>query len=801
MLTIHLIGHVYITDQDRVVPVSAKAVALIAFLSLERLPQHRERLADLLWDTAESRKNLRVELARIRSAGLDIFPSSHQLLHLDHVGSDYDFLLSRLTPDLNQAELGGLLQRLRGLPFTGLEDIGSLSFREWIDQQRWLMLGQLEQHLRMLYRAYAGGGRTWATRLILERAELLGLSILEEEPPAAPAPAPVAAPAPAAPARTAGLVNHLGVIDFARVTEELTLRQFFAGAPEGTRPAQARVACLYGPTGSGKSYLLGKVARQFCWPSLTVSCSSPLRLILANIVQFLIRLSPPQDAERLGDLLLRPGTPEEDIVRVSYFLARLDLPVLFVFKRAQAMSPELLNLTEFLIGSCRDREVNFVFLATGTATASPHLRALLGGVPRGDRLELCLPALSQRDLHRILEQHFPLESAQRIQTIASHLIQRTEGNPMHLLSLLIEMTRLDAPPGIELPPRVRSSYGTETAHWPAPLRSALARLSVIYGRFDLGLACAVLGQGEADCARLLQESVERQVLVEGEQNVPLRWQPGGPGLPGTAHAAFDGTYLFQSEGLRIALAAQLTHSARQEVRRRLADACADTATGLAAVYAHRAGLVSEAAHLRSVYKAGLPRDNPMHEYHPLWQNNLPPLYRYSPGTAVCEVEPPPPAVLGAPVSYQGYHLSHETGGLSLTSSAHYGPPSTLRLHFGLPDLGRRAGAAQELRLVWRLDLYRGGEELGPQVSPYPLRVRYVGAPVAYVLCPLDASPYEEEAVCHLPCPDIQLGAWMEHRLRLTAPQAAGLTLELSSRAVDLALSVAALEWEGVNLLT
>lgn len=800
MLTIHLIGHVYITDQHRVVPISAKAVALIAFLSLERLPQHRERLADLLWDTAESRKNLRVELARIRSAGLDIFPSSHQLLHLDHVGSDYDFLLSKLTPDLNQADLSGLLQRLRGLPFTGLEDIGSLSFREWIDQQRWLMLGQLEQHLRMLYRAYAGDGCTWATRLILERAELLGLSILEEDPPAAATPVPVAAPAPAAPARTAGRLNHLGVIDFERAAEELTLRQFFASAP-GVPRAHARVACLYGPTGSGKSYLLGKVARQFCWPSLTVSCSSPLRLILANIVQFLIRLSPPQDAERLGDLLLNPGTPEEDIVRVSYFLARLDLPVLFVFKRAQAISPELLNLTEFLIGSCRDRDVQFVFLATGAATASPHLRALLGTVPREDRLELNLPSLSQHDLHRILEQHFPLESAQRIQTIASHLIQRTEGNPMHLLSLLIEMTRLDAPPGIELPPRVRSNYGTETAHWPAPFRDALARLSVIYGRFDLGLASTVLGQGEGESARLLQEAVERQIIVEGEQNVPLRWQPGGPDLPGTAHAAFDGTYLFQSEGLRIALAAQLTHSARQEVRRRLADACADTATGLAAVYAHRAGLVSAAAHLRSVYKAGLPHDNPMHEYHPLWQNNLPPLYRYSPNTAVCEVEPPRSASQGPPLSYQGYRLAHETGGLSLTSSAHYGPPATLRLHFDLPDLGQRAGAAQELRLVWRLDLYRGGEELGPPVSPYPLRIGYVGAPVAYVLCPLDASPYEEEAVCHLPCPDIQLGAWMEHRLRLTAPQAAGLTLELSSRAVDLALNVAALEWEGVNLLT
>jgi len=176
VLTVHLLGHAHVTQNGQPVPLSAKAVALIAYLAAEKLPQHRERLADLLWNTAEARTNLRVELARIRSAGLNIFPASRQLLYLESIGTDIGTWQAAQEQEMTQTELSTWLSTLRGLPLCGLEDLGSTAFQVWVEQQRWMLCEQVESTLARVYAHYARSGQEWATRLISSRAEAVGFT-------------------------------------------------------------------------------------------------------------------------------------------------------------------------------------------------------------------------------------------------------------------------------------------------------------------------------------------------------------------------------------------------------------------------------------------------------------------------------------------------------------------------------------------------------------------------------------------------------------------------------------------------
>lgn len=247
MLTVNVLGHTHITYKGTLVPLSAKAVALITYLALERLPQHRERLADLLWSTAEARKNLRVELARIRSAGLDIFPRSRQLLYLEHVTTDLELWRSRLSSGMDQPELAHWLAMLRGLPLSGMEDLGSTALQEWVDQQRCTLEEQVEQVLEQAHRRFQDDNKVWATRIIHARAAALGYHldvpvVDTARPPARTAPEPVL---PTVDELTGPHDTEDGLPE----EEHLLVR-----ALERAR-TQPQVIVVHGPLGSGKSHL------------------------------------------------------------------------------------------------------------------------------------------------------------------------------------------------------------------------------------------------------------------------------------------------------------------------------------------------------------------------------------------------------------------------------------------------------------------------------------------------------------------------------------------------------------------
>jgi len=80
-MQLHLLGHVHFTRDGRNVVVSSKSAALLTYLVLERQAHHREHLAELLWDTADPLRNLRVELARLKRDGVTTFPERQPMLH------------------------------------------------------------------------------------------------------------------------------------------------------------------------------------------------------------------------------------------------------------------------------------------------------------------------------------------------------------------------------------------------------------------------------------------------------------------------------------------------------------------------------------------------------------------------------------------------------------------------------------------------------------------------------------------------------------------------------------------------
>lgn len=825
MLIVHLLGHAHVTLARRTVPLSAKAVALIIYLYLEKQPQHRERLANLLWNTPEARKNLRVELARIRSAGLNVFPSSHQLLHLENVTSDFEMWCEGANRSMNQSQLTDWLAMIRGLPFTGLEDLGSPTFQSWVDQQRWLMTQQIEQHLSRMYWRYARENHTWATRLIAERAESLDLEHPGEMQESAPAVAVASGSSlsalGAAPERGMTFVtpaartlpvtsvqaassdqpplqpprSRIGAIHFDRPHEEQELRQAFRRAEN-----QSQFVLLHGPPGSGKSHLAESVAQQLNWQEVRVSSLRSSRLMLASLAQALLKVCEPENAEALNRLLMQPASLEEDVVKVAHVLSKIHRPVLLIFDRPQDAPPELIPLFEFLFGASGDAQRVFLILSREPADQVPLARAMRRAIDRANRLELALPPLPTLSVQHTLESQFPFEPVEHLQALAARLVQRSEGNPLHLLSLMDQTADLEQTGGPAFPQALRETFGHEVDRWPTPMREAVERLSVIYGQFDAGLARAVLGEASAGSTEsLLYEALKHRVLVEAEPEVPLHW-PGG--LPERASTT-EPHYVFRSEGLRVTLASQLPQLLRQDVRRRLMGALAEHAPGLASYYAARANLPEEAAALRGTYLQRLPADSPLRQRHSAGQvsdrewggqpaKRLPvPLVDLPSALAHT-----PLSVPEVPVTRQGYLLSGNRDGLTVLSSSRYGHPSTLTLRLNLP-----AGLSPQqasIRLLWRLDVYGGGEELGPALTPFALRLSAQGSKVAQVLTPYELGDYCEGGVAHRVQSNVALGSWMEHHL--TLEDSAIRTLELSVRAVNVSLTIRAVRLNEHNLL-
>ena len=174
-MVLHVLGHVHLTRREEPVPVSGKAAALLTYLCLEGLAHHREHLAELLWNTPDPLRNLRVELARLKRDDVAHFPERQPMLAFRAPLDLSDWLSA--AQEVQGERLLPWLSKLRGLPLSGLEDLGSSRYQQWLELQRWAIIEQIERTLGAVRQRLASAGQQTQVQQIQARAEQLGLRL------------------------------------------------------------------------------------------------------------------------------------------------------------------------------------------------------------------------------------------------------------------------------------------------------------------------------------------------------------------------------------------------------------------------------------------------------------------------------------------------------------------------------------------------------------------------------------------------------------------------------------------------
>ncbi|WP_424949543.1 hypothetical protein [Deinococcus sp.] len=777
-MLLNILGHVHLTRQgtgaqhlaSQTVAVSGKAAALLTYLCLEGQAHHREHLAELLWDTPDPLRNLRVELARLKRDGVAHFPERQPMLSFQCPLDLSGWLAA--AGNLSESQLLPWLAALRGLPLSGLEDLGSRQFQQWLDGQRWSISEQVERTLGAAHLRFVREHRVGAAAHIQARAEQLGLRLDAPE------------------AATMGQ-------DWRCVWEE----QRQLGDLMERASGQPQLVLLYGRSGSGKRSLIRQSVQESGWQAIQLQASAQRPLFQEALAQQLSHLLPgswPRPA--------RSGNADAALIHLASGLQQSGLNLVIAIHNAGQGLPWLPELARFLL------DLPLPLMLVLSETSGQRMDAVQGRLSfverhRSHRLDMA-PLTTRMVLRAWQEQAgpglpagpgTPEAGAERVsQQAARHggetyaratvLIQRSEGWP-----LLAQALHRQADPSV-LPDNVRSALLGDLAMLPRTVRAALARLSLIHDRFTPELAELLLGpDGSQVAPQVLLHAVQHGVLVPSAAHEELT-------LPGLSHRSDDQTrYLqFAHEPLRIALAGSLTGLERQEIRQTLArhllsglaeeSEFAPNASALGLYHARKAGLkaLANQAAQQLDTRAG--------------QATATVVAPARPPTDLSRAEPPPslPNFRRELRTPNGYRVALDSGHLEIMRRGWYGPAPLLTLNAGEVPGG-------PWTLTARIDVFRGAPEGLTPPTPFALGLR-VGTGPRLVYLP--ATPLaagnggREGAATDLLAEEggqfgglLPLGEWFT----LRGVGRAG-RLELSVRALDVALTVAEGRWDETVVL-
>lgn len=553
MLTMHLLGHVHASRGKQPLQLSSKSVALLSYLTLEGRPYHREHLAGLLWETPDALRNLRVELTRLKSRGVDPFPARQPMLSLS-CPTDLDDWLAATHP-AQERDLIGWLSHLHGPALSGLEDLGTPDFQAWVDQQRQLIHDRIEERLRLVLSRYEQQGQEACAALVRARADLLGLELGGHRPPVDEA-----------------------VQTFEWPIQEEQFRRVLIQGKDGPQ-----LVALQGFSETRRN-LLRRVVQNTPWTAVQLQTTGRQSLLLAALTQHLWQLLP---ADQRTPLNSNHGhNPEAELIEFGQLMVTLGKPLLIAFHDLPhpAQWPDWLGP---MLGFLLDLPVPLVVVvSTISAGVARALRPALGQFA-GPRLHaLTLPPISVQNVLHILEQQItePNQGAATANTRrvrAAQVVQRSEGIPMYVRALLTEHDgSLNG--GARLPVAVRDRLLAHLSSFSGPLREQFARLAQIYGRFDPALAGTLLGDAAPE---VLRQGLLGGLLVPAGAAERLT-------LPQLTHRISDTEdhLTFASEVLRSALASSLPPSERHDVRASLAAILLPCRPALSLIYAARAGL-------------------------------------------------------------------------------------------------------------------------------------------------------------------------------------------------------------------
>lgn len=538
-LTLHVLGHTYLSRAAKPIPVSAKGAALLAYLTLERRPFHREHLAELLWQSGDALRNLRVELNRLRHLLPDLIPERQPMLELT-LPSDLDHWTERAA-SIHPDEVGEWLSLGTGVPLSGLEDLGSPELRAWVDGQRWRITQVVETQLSSAHARLQRAGQHDAADLISARAEQLGWALR-------------AAPTTGPDLSFTGPDLHRPLLGALRAAR---------GCPQ--------VALLSGRSAQARREVISGLA-QGQWQSLHVACPPDPDLLLAALLHQLGSLLP-DSAERL-DLLRAPHATRHNVVRLWSLLPPLNQPLVVVLN--DVVDPALimphvhvaLNLPVDLL----------LVLCPAHDAALRDTQAALSGTDQSRLHALHLPPLGTTEIMDALAPRQHAWPEERRYAYAARVAMDSDGWEPLARSLLADHADL----GSSRPALLREARDLllrDLGWLPDTLRDAMARLAVAHAPIEPAVAAALLD----DAPGLLAHAEHLRLLrpcdpVETVHLPHLHYRPSDR----------NETLCFASEPLRVALAATLSRAERQEVRQQLARASTDPR--LAAHYARLSGM-------------------------------------------------------------------------------------------------------------------------------------------------------------------------------------------------------------------
>jgi hypothetical protein len=505
-----VMGRVQVRREGQVVPVSRKALTLLARLTLDGQPMHRESAAAFLWRGTGGLQNLRVELSNLRRAGLTLAPAGAPLLR------------SPLTTDLSHWENdftqdpGPWLDTLATGPLAGLDDPDNPELSAWLSQERAALHERLQRAAQSSLHEHASDPT--ATRLRQVAAQL-GWHL----------PVTPATPLP-------GL--------------DSLLRR---------AAAEPQVLLYSGRVGSGRTERLCLSLREAGWLPLPLSTvRSPAHLLASLIMQ--LRAHLPRAAQVQADTLLaHVSDPELDMVRLCPLLLQLKRPVAFVLRSAEALHPDTARLLTFLL----NWPAPILLALVTTPFARPGVQQLLeghGGTRRVTTLEH--PAVTLADVRAML----PASMTDPARTAtALEILRQSEGWRPAAEALAVmpvpstRRVRLNADLRADLLSELQGAVPD-----PADL-GALARLAVLPAPFGTALATQTLtSSGHTDAqAALLLRAARRTGLIESvpECVVIDLGQPGPRRLPDDDHPL-----AFTSELQRVVLAGLLDPAERRQLR-------------------------------------------------------------------------------------------------------------------------------------------------------------------------------------------------------------------------------------------
>lgn len=702
----------------------------MTYLTLEGKPHHRERLAELLWDTPNAQGNLRVELTRLKQQHAGLFPSRQPMLGLS-CPTDLEQLLGQ-APQVSAQGIGEWLSALRGPPLSGLEDLGSLEFRAWVDQRKSQINDQLEGVLTQVYRRLERQGNPQAAEQVLARADLLGLNVQGAEERSAHSAEPLG-PAPLH-------FQWQGTVEAFRSVFQQALH-----APQ--------LVLFQGHSGSQRALLQTAVAGT-PWQAIQLQGSGQKNLLRAALIQHLSRLLPPEKATQQPITTHASTHGDGDLIQMADLLERAATPVVIAVHDAAEASDWVKSGVRFAL----DLPLPLVLVLSSPLQRSPQaLQTALGQVDWARTHRIVMPPLGTGGMLQAIGVGPQAQGTGDSWALAARLAQQSEGSPLYAQALYQH-------PGSQsrMPDEVRSVLLSELSYLPEEMLDGLSRLAQIHDRFEPDVAAAVLGD---PAPHLLSEAVKHRLLLGVGPSETVR-------LPGLSHRPSDAEQhlAFASETLRVALAGLLPAPERQLVRRRLAELSRAQCLPL-----QRPPLTPSEHPLSGITlsEAVSPSDVALHP--PVRPTRIQALPRAPVGWAS-----------GQPrretKTANGYRVALEGGLLEVLRRGRRGPPPLLVLVW--PDV-----PAGRWTLVARLDVLTLPTADLDAAHPYAFSVR-VGTGERQFYSTVPTPDHVSGGVGHSFGGVLPLGGWF----RLSGQSGAG-PLELTFRAVDLAFTVQSLGWE------